>query len=187
VRTLKYPISISVSQLGAPSSTDGAPSSPPADENDRRRRRRRRHSSPSFPPEQAALGGASLAALGRRTPVKERLGPRIQSRTAHPKEESISEPPIDAASTEPTAWGTHKASLLVSELAGEEAEASMAAAVNASLNRHFSRVSCIFNSVTHQKTNIFCMKWRGERRKEFHDGETRMRCFPDFGNRVKLH
>jgi hypothetical protein len=31
------------------------------------------------------------------------------------------------------------------------------------------------------------MEWRGERRKEFHHGETCMRCFPDFGNRVKLH
>jgi hypothetical protein len=37
--------------------------------------------------------------------------------------------------------------------------------VSLSLSRHFSRVSCIFNSVTHQQTNKFCMKWREERRR----------------------
>jgi hypothetical protein len=37
--------------------------------------------------------------------------------------------------------------------------------IQVSLNGYFSRVLCIFNSVTHQQTNKFCMKWRGEKKR----------------------
>jgi hypothetical protein len=36
----------------------------------------------------------------------------------------------------------------------------------------FMSVSCTLNTVTHQQNFTFCMKPLGERRKEFHYGET---------------
>jgi hypothetical protein len=55
----------------------------------------------------------------------------------------------------------------------------------ASLNGHFTRVSCTFNEMTHQQKGHFCMKWGGERTKSFHHGETLQRRFPGLGNAVK--
>ena len=55
----------------------------------------------------------------------------------------------------------------------------------ASLNGHFMGISYTFNRVPYQHFVAVCMKWRGERVKSFHHGETTWRRFPCLGNRVK--
>uniref|UniRef100_K3ZZV1 CCHC-type domain-containing protein n=1 Tax=Setaria italica TaxID=4555 RepID=K3ZZV1_SETIT len=131
MRTLKYPISIVVSQTGSSNSEDDPPSPPPADDNGRRHRRRRRHRSPSIPPEQAAPGGVSSSTQGRRAPVQDRLGPHTQLRLAYPhQEESASEPPIDAVLAGPTVREAHEVPSSVTEAAAVEAEAGMIADIN---------------------------------------------------------
>jgi hypothetical protein len=51
----------------------------------------------------------------------------------------------------------------------------------------FMSVSCTLNTAPHQQNFTFCMKPLGERRKEFHHGETFGHSFTCVGNRVKPH
>jgi hypothetical protein len=48
-------------------------------------------------------------------------------------------------------------------------------------------VSCTLNTAPHQQNFTFCMKPLGERRKEFHHGETFGHSFTCVGNCVKPH
>jgi hypothetical protein len=55
----------------------------------------------------------------------------------------------------------------------------------AGLNGGFISVSCTLNIAPHQQNFTFCMKPLGERKKEFHHGETFGHSFTCVGNCVK--
>lgn len=87
VRTLTYPISVSVRSLDQPRSSPGRPPSPPPEDEDREPRRRRKFSSspsPSSLAPAAERGGPSTFVAGRAS-VHARLGPRVrEAMCCHP-------------------------------------------------------------------------------------------------------